>query len=297
MTDDRLYKLHAQAEKSLESGPQFNWSLPFECAAQDLSNLMMPDVQKVAAGWRSEDVPEGFYFTHAQYYKDGIQHIIGELNRKPTSNRALYSLISQDHIEESGDDPIPSFMTLQCQIADSVLYCTCYFRALEVSNFLKINLEEIRQTLVEIHAGAPRFSQIKLTIFAFRAYLDKTHSSLLKPKLEILHDDELLALLIDTSGDPVRELAKMLRELHGAVTAVSAEKLISLKRILAYEKPQIKIPEGVKKPLFLENLNNAIEKTLALGKIRKKGSHGTAIEDATKAYQHAIDKLCNSIEN
>jgi len=292
MPENRLYQLHADAVKTLELGPQFNWKLSFECAAEDLCKLEMTDVRADAEAWRSEAVPADFYFTHAQFYTDGVKHIINELKDKPTSNRALYSLIAQDHIRATGDNPIPSFLVLQCQIDNDVLYCTCYFRALEVSRFFKINLEEIRQTLVEIHIGVPRFSKVHLTIFAFRAYTDKNRSSLRRPKLETLHDDELLALLIDTADNPVRTLDSMLRELREAVTAVSAEKLESLKRILSYNRPQIKIPKELKKPLFIDKLEAAIAATTALAELRRKGSHGGAVDAATQTYQMALDALC-----
>ncbi len=289
MTDNRLYALHTNAAKELETGPKFNWTLQFECDAQDLRKLVMTDVREEAEGWRSEAVPTDFYFTHAQFYTDGVKHIIKELIDKPTSNRALYSLISQDHIRDKGVNPIPSFMVLQCQIDNDVLYCTCYFRALEVSQFLKINLEEIRQTLVEIHIGVPRFSKVHLTIFAFRAYIEKNRLPLRRPKLETLHDDELLALLLDASA--IRALDSMLQELSKAVTTVSAEKLESLKRILSYDKPYIKIPEKLKKPLFNEKLLSAIAATKTLAELRQKGSHGDAVDVATKTYQATIEML------
>ena len=293
MTDNRLYELHTSAAKELETGPKFNWTLQFECDAQDLSKLEMTDVRAEAEGWRSEDVPADFYFTHAQFYTDGVKHIIKELKDKPTSNRALYSLISQDHIRAKGDNPIPSFMVLQCQIDNDVLYCTCYFRALEVSQFLKINLEEIRQTLVEIHIGVPRFTKVHLTVFAFRAYIEKNRLPLRRPKLETLHDEELLVLLMDTTA--VRDLDSMLRELREAVTTVSATKLESLKRILSYDKPQIIIPKELKKPLFKEKLVAAIAATTALAELRQKGSHGAAVDIATQTYRTTIDALCDEL--
>lgn len=293
MTDNRLYELHTNAAKEFETGPKFNWSLEFKCDAQDLSKLVMTDVREEAEVWRSEAVPADFYFTHAQFYTDGVKHIIKELKDKPTSNRALYSLISQDHIREKGDNPIPSFMVLQCQIDDDVLYCTGYFRALEVSQFLKINLEEIRQTLVEIHNGVPRFSQVHLTVFAFRAYIEKNRLPLRRPKLETLQDEELLMLLMDTTA--VRVLDSMLRELREAVTTVSTTKLESLKRILSYNKPHIKIPKELKRPLFNQKLDAAIAATTALAELRQKGSHGAAVDIATTTYRTTIDALCDEL--
>lgn len=295
MSDDRLYQLHAEATKDFVSGPKFNWVLQFDCAAQDLRNLEITDVREDAAGWRSQVPPKNFYFTHAQFYTDGVQHIINELSIKPTSNRALYSLISQEHIRKKGDTPIPSFMTLQCQIDNEVLYCTCYFRALEISTFLKINLEEIRQTLVEIYDGVPRFSKVSLTIFAFHAYIDRTRSPLKRPQLESLYELELVSLLTEAAPTPVRSLDRILRELRNAGTVVSAEKLIDLKRILSTNLPGIKIHPELTKVLFIEQLGVAIEAATTLGELRCKESRGSAVTAATTAYQNAIDSMLNTL--
>lgn len=294
MTDARLYQLHTEAVKELESGPKYNWVLHFACDAQDLKKLEITDARAEAAKWRSETCPRDLYFTHAQFYTDGVKHIIAELTKKPTSNRALYSLINQDDIRDSGDDPIPSFMSLQCQINGDVLYCACYFRAIEVSKFLKINLEEIRQTLVEIFDGVPNFKKVDLTIFAFRAYNDSDRLPLRRPELEVLYDDELQALLISSEPNHLKKLSSMLRELHGAVTTASAEKLKTLKRILSNDNLKIQI--GSKKALFIDQLDAAIEETIKLIELRKRGSHGTAVDMATQAYQRAIEELCASLD-
>ena len=296
MSDDRLYHLHAEATKEFESGPKFNWVLRFDCAAQDLRNLEITDVREDAAGWRSRVPPKNFYFTHAQFYTDGIQHIIDELLIKPTSNRALYSLISQEHIRKKGDAPIPSFMTFQCQIDNDALYCTCYFRALEISTFLKINLEEIRQTLVEIYEGVPRFSKVNLTIFAFHAYIDRTRSPLKRPQLESLYELDLASMLSEATHTPVRNLNGILKELRNAGTVVSAEKLIDLKRILSTNLPGIKIHPDLTKALFIEQLGVAIEAATTLGELRCKESRGPAVTAATSVYQTAIDAMLNTLD-
>lgn len=290
MTAKTLYELHAACVKNIKDAPQFNWTVKFDCESRELRDLVMPDVEDEASIWRSESVPADFYFTHAEHYGDGVKHIIQELTDKPTSNRALYSLICQNKISNSGDRPIPSFMTLQCQISDETLYCTCYFRALEVSRFFKINLEEIRQTLVEISDAVPGFSKISLTIFAFRAYVDMDRAPLKRPRLEVMPEYQLVASVLDAATQPVKNLDRMLKELREAVTAVSPAKLISLRSILSMTAPGIVIPKQLKDKLFLEELDLAIEATRRLEQLRRKQSHGVQVEDATKSYQSAIDR-------
>lgn len=289
MSDNRLCELHADAAKKVEElGPQFNWVLKFECAAQELRNLEISNVRAAAEGWRSETPPPDYYFSHAQYYKDGVAHIINELTKKPTSNRALYSLISQDDIRDSHDGPIPSFMILQCQLDNEALYCTAYFRALEVSNFLKINLEEIRQTLVEIYEGCPRFSTVKWTIFAFHAYVDHTRSTLRRPRLESLDTVDLIELLAQPNA--LRELDAMLKELHEAITIVP-EKLENLRKVLEKKRQGIAVHEKLGDRLLINQLDIAIDAAKSLRQLRCQDSRGDAVVLATNRYQQAISEM------
>ncbi|AMC35406.1 hypothetical protein [Janthinobacterium sp. B9-8] len=296
MSEISLYDLHAQAKVQLEHGAKFNWILNFECKTAALAGFVMLDVENVAAKWRSKKCPPDLYFTHAQYYGDGVEYIIEDLKRNSSSNRALYSLISQEQIVELGKDdkPIPSFMILQCQIEDDVLYCTCYFRSLEVCNFLKVNLEEIRQTLADIYAGIPHLKIVKLTIFAFRAYYNSSSSSLVRPRLETLSSLSLLRYFTN-EVNPLSILSKMLNELKESVTVVSAAPLLSLKEALEAGLKGTELDPKLTSQLTLERLEGAIEAARDLEQLRKKRSHGTAIADATLIYQKSIDNLISNL--
>lgn len=295
MAVDNLYKFHQACLQEFASGPKFNWISTFNCKMQDLRKMGMQSVQEEAALWRSQEVPPNFYFTHGKYFRDGIKHIIQELTEKPTSHRALYSLISQNDISGSGDSPIPSFLTFQCQVVDGTLHCTAHFRALEVSRFFQVNLEEIRQTIVEISDGVPNFTNVSLTIFAFRAYVDDKRGSLKRPSLEVMAEWELMASLFDAAPDPIRNLDKMLKEVKEAVTAVSPRKLISLKGILTAHLPGVSIRKELRDKLFLEELNVAIEAAATLEQLRRKQSHGENVDIATKHYQTSIENLRNRL--
>jgi len=242
-------------------------------------------------GWRSENPPKDFYFSHAQYYRDGVKHIVDELKAKSTSNRALYSLISQSDISGSGDRPIPSFLTLQCQIEGETLHCTCCFRALEVSSFLKTNLEEIRQTLVEIYDGVPTFKKINLVIFAFHAYKDVTRSPLKRPKLDYLCQAELMQRLAEKAVAPERSMDEMLEELGRAVTSVDPNCLSNLKKLLETNIPGFAFHKGFNAPQFLMQLGRAIDAEKILGGLRSKASRGEGVDTAAANYQREIGKL------
>ena len=298
MNRDALYVLHDKAKLDLADGPKFNWSLDFECAAAELDDMEIADVKDTAVMWRADTPPPQLYFTHKQYYKNGVQHIVDELKSKPTSNRALYSLISQDQINDSGDGPLPSFLILQCQLDDGSLYCTCYFRALEVYTFLRVNLEEIRQTLSETCHALGTVKSIRLKIFAFHAYIDQGRLPLQKPEIETLLDDEIQIMLMAGASNPIKRLDKLLLELRNATTIVSSGKLVSLKRIIERDAPNAKLHDSLipLRYLLRDQLGTAIAAATKLLEIRKRASRGPAAEAVLQEYQESLEKLRNTLD-
>lgn len=289
-----LYDLHTEAINELSDGHRFNWILDRIFDASDLRSMELVDVTDEAAKWRLPVAPAELYFSHGQFYADGVQHIIQELKDKPTSNRALYSLLGQSVISGSGETPIPSFMSLQCQIEGDTLYCTCCFRALEVGKFLRVNLEEIRQTLVEIHLGVPNFNKVHLTIFAFHAYVDAKRRPLMKPEIEVLTSIQLLTLLTRGAKEsPVRKLAALLDELSETLSAVSSKPLQSLVDILYVDTPGIALDDKLlsKKTQLLDALPRAIKAADDLAQLRKSASRGEPIKASIGEYRASLARL------
>jgi hypothetical protein len=268
----------------------FNWHWTVDIPASDLERVKMTDVAAEAAQWRQPSPAADMYFTHAEYYGDGIQHIIDELKDKPTSNRALYSLLAQKDISKSGDNPIPSFLTFQCSIEKEILYCTATFRALEVSNFLRINLEEIRQNLVEICTKLPAIEKVHLHIFAFHAYVRSVPAAALRrPKIDVMFSHELLLLM--QNGD-VRELDMLLGELAQSTTAVSEVGLAALLDILKMEmKARLHATIEGKRGLLVPQLMQAVHACKDLASSRKGASRGFHTAGKIDAFQAAVNNV------
>lgn len=293
-----LYRLHQRAIDSIQpSDSCFNWHIDFQCKPSDLAELAIGDVAQEAAEWRAEQPAPGMYFTHRQFYRDGVQHIIDELKAKPTSNRALYSLLSQSEISGSFDKPIPSFLSFQCSIEKgNHLYCTATFRALEVARFFRVNLEEIRQTLAEICESLQTIETIHLHIFAFHAYCDSQATSLRRPKIELVNDETLLLMMQD---DKATDLDLLLRGLRKSTTVVSSVKLKTLKRILERDSRESRLGRqlSVKQALLVERLDEAIHASDELNRLRQSASRGRNTSAAIQRFQVAIDNLCTALLN
>jgi hypothetical protein len=304
VSENFLYEFHEQSIDELRAlgGAQYNWLKSFSVKAADLKLMTITDVEEAAKKWRSIDVPEDFYFTHGKYYKNGVAHIIDELKRKPTSHRALYSLINQDDINDSGDDPIPSFLTMQCQVDGTTLVCACTFRALEVGRFLRVNLEEIRQNLCEIIEKLPAVRDVSLSIYAFRAYLQEELHPLIKPRIEYLKDDELFLCLAEGgSENPLSYFIDLMADAQGALSVVPADRIRSLKRILKNLSEAKGIALGKEISSRLNQLLPAIDVCIGaadgLARQREIGSHGDHVGEATAAYKASIASILKILKN
>ncbi|NUF24406.1 hypothetical protein HUN23_16730, partial [Acinetobacter oleivorans] len=159
-------------EEILDDKKHLNFTRYFELPKSSVCENGSKTEQKAKA-WLAFKKPADLLFNHGEFItQDGFEHIINEIKEKPDSNRALYSLLNYQKICDQGDHPIPSFLLFQVTIEDNILYATSYFRALEVANFLKINLQEIKLNLLEIvqKCNLVHISKVRITIHAFNAY-------------------------------------------------------------------------------------------------------------------------------
>ena len=292
MYENFLSDAHSEMEKNVKSAPNtgvFNWHWDIPIPAIALAQAKILEVFGDAAQWREPVPAADMYFSHGQYYGDGLQHIIEELKEKPTSNRALYSLLAQKDISKSGDSPIPSFLTFQCSIEKSILYCTATFRALEVSSFLRINLEEIRQNLVEIYAAFPAIENVMLHIFAFHAYVGAPPvSALRRPKIDVTSEPKLLRLM---QRGELNELDSLLGGLAKSTTVISSTRLNVLLGILQMEDAGLHTDIEVRRSLLETQLKHAIQACNDLEASRKQASRGTASQSKIDVFKAAVTKL------
>ena len=152
-----------------------------------------------AKKWMAYPAPPNLEFSHGQYIhpfktkdgKSGVDFLVKELKEKSDTNRACWSLLTmKELLDHEQDRSIPSFMVLQAGISDDhkTLILTAYYRALEVHNFLKINLAELCLIAEEINQRLGScFDQLLLTIHAFSAYNDPEYSCLEKAEIDYIN--------------------------------------------------------------------------------------------------------------
>lgn len=215
MSYDEITNLEDISRKAISKIPNESYLVNFDLKVKfnrDLVNTSIRDVESLAKDFQESECPETLYMNHGEYINkktDGIQNVINEL-KKEKSNRSLISLINQEDIIDSKDNPIPSFIILQCSIEDGIkLYVTTYFRALEVATFLRVNTEEIRLIVKRILNSYLAVKEIYLNIIAFRAYNKPERISLIKPKIDLFGESEILKHLMKDRFD---ELIPLLDE-------------------------------------------------------------------------------------
>lgn len=285
----------AKVQANESENYKLNFCLPIKIATTHLNKPHFPDMVHIANDYHQKIKPDRLYVSHGAYYNgpEGINYIIEELNNKSDGNRAVLSLINQADIVGSGDNPIPSFMIMQFSRENqNELYVTTYFRALEVSNFLKINLEEFRLILNLIMKEIMELDYIYLTIFSFRAYINDRLNPFIRPEIETMSDAELLKVMEKSP----KQLSNLLRQMDVDSSYLENNALKTIFTILGNPKLNEDINPMFKTKYFLNCVETCIKHSEELIGVRKRTSHNERISKLNETYLESLRKLINEIE-
>lgn len=262
----------------------------YEITKSALLDKKILDCEEDARDWAAEERPSSLFFSHGEYRVGGLDYISEELNRKRTSNRAMYSLVSNEMIINSADNPIPSFMIFQCLFEENDsenLYCTVYFRALEVSKFLSINLEEIRQNIVKLISDGIRFNNVRLLIVAGRAHHTNSFISLKKPEIDKLSPAEIHEMVLDKEW--IR-LSKLLREKSQVQSVIQLKSLRHLQDFFHSKHTKIEdYPKSI--------LDKCVEIAEELLSLRQKDSHSVKLNELSTELKSRLTELAQLLED
>jgi hypothetical protein len=170
---------------------------------------------------------------------------------------------------------------------EGILYCTSYFRALEVADFLRINLEEIRINLIKILDNLVNVTTVRLGIFAFSAYNNPGQTPLERSKLDLM---DRLAIDDEYKENPDR-ISELLEAKAAHTTVVD---LSGLKAMQEWLSPTRKAnwPKGFTNiPAIMSELSVALKLGTRLAELRHSNSHHPAIEEKAKEFSESIQKL------
>lgn len=303
MPYEQIIDLEDVSKKAKEKIGSSSYLINFDLKVRFNKNLInnkMSGVYQDAFDFQNPTCPETLHMNHGEYihkYGDGINNVINQLKEKHASNRAIISLINQEDIMESKDNPIPSFMILQFSIEENTkLYVTTYFRALEVSKFLRINTEEIRQIIEKIMAENIQLNEIFLNIFAFRAYIDSDINPLKKPKIDTYDNQGILQYLLNSQAN----LNELINLLNGKNTSSTVIQYFSFQNILNWIEDSRYSPiihSDLKKPLVCKYLKEIIHILTNLERLREQTSHNELIDEKQKLYKDKLNQLIEVIRD
>lgn len=281
----------------LDNNKNLNFTRYFELSKSSVCENGSRTEQN-AKDWMVFKKPEELLFNHGEFItKDGFEHLVNEIKAKPGSNRALYSLLNHSDIFGKGDNPIPSFLLFQVTIEENILYATSYFRALEVANFLKINLQEIKLNILKIiqNCNFVHINKVRITIHAFNAYKNEDQNIPKIFEIDRLKKSKLSRLLYKSSEHA--ELSRLITEKKGVDTYISTEWVQTIIDELTDN------PDMIEEPSLLKtNINNLKEKFEALLNVylrliefRKRASHSQEIDQANQRANDLIQGIVEKI--
>lgn len=273
---------------------ELNFNIGVEFDVSLLEGAEFLDVEEDAYDFQKCPRPEHLYMNHGEYIKEnGIAYIVSELNRKSNGNRALFSLISQDHIIDSGDKAIPSFMVFQSSLEKNALYATVYFRALEISHFFRINIEEIRIILKSIvNKITPSPECIRLNVIAFRAYIQPHINPLKRADMDMVKATAWYYIL---TKEP-KKLISLLDSKKKFSTVIEYKCFEDILEIVSNTTYKIELDSCLTTPKFIKIIEQIIEKSKEIEERRNMESHSKDLEKLQKDLVSLIDKCTNEIK-
>lgn len=256
----------------------------------DVVKKPIKDVTEDALDFQKKECPKTLHMNHGEYIHkkgNGIEEVIRRLKENPTGNRAIISLINQEDIVGSEDSAIPSFLILQFTIEENELYVTTYFRALEVTKFLRVNVEEIRLIVEEIKSDFLDLESVKLNIIAFKAYKKDSFSNLKKAEIDNLDQIDLHQYLVPENSE---KLISMLEEKKQFSTIIEFKSIENILKWIDNDESN-KLNPNLKKDISINYLKDIVDLLSNLKKLRTKHSHHKTIDVLQNSVEQTINDL------
>lgn len=270
-----------EAKDACASGTVQNMVLAYEFTLDLIRSKFVELHRDKAEQWQSEQVPPNLFFTHGEFFRGdrGIKHIIKELREKNDSRRALLTLGRMDDLLESGDKSIPSFLLSQFAIKSDILYVTEYFRAIEVENFLAINITELALMVEKAIAEIPTPRFVRILILAFQAYRNPSFHCLERASIDMIRGGEVGVVVAN------RDYKQVIDWLGGKKLFESQIETCGLEELEAAVHRQ----SAGYSAHFKTLLRNAILALVEMKKRRGRSSNEASVETLRSTYLGHVD--------
>lgn len=243
-----------------------------------------------AGRWQNPVRPSILEFNHGEYmhrHGDPIAYLAAELKKKLTSNRAVISLVDTEPIFRSGDGPLPSFLLLQAGFDErrrDVLCITAYYRALEVSRFLPMNITEIALIAERLADEMPLFAEVEITMHAFRAHSVPGNSGHERSRLDLASATQIHDLV---EKRDYKKIAELLRNKAAPASIIVSSGLTTLR----LEVEGAGWPEPV-----LTELDRGVAALDRLRIVRVNGTHGASPDGVQRQVTESLHAAADLVE-
>lgn len=292
ITGDSLDVLARDANNACASGPINNLLLSGAFPVSELSSSFISSYEGEARDWQAKERPHHLHINHGEFihkYGDGVDFVERELATKRDSRRACLSLISMKEIIDSQDDPIPSFMVLQFGfrgLDTKELIASAYFRALETSSFLPVNLAEVCLRVRGLHQAFPEIRSFELTLLAFVAYSQPGFHRLQRAELDAVPEAEIGVAVHAHDTDKLRKWINS--KLTVEESAVSTSGLRALTEA-------VKLCQDKYNSEFPYHLEAAYNELCKLREARKRTSSAETLEHLTRKISSHLEKAKSAL--
>ncbi|MFF9564356.1 hypothetical protein ACF1AJ_13515 [Leifsonia sp. NPDC014704] len=281
----------AKATRVCDNGVAMNLTISFPMEVPASNVGLLASFREEAKQWQRATRPTPLHLNHGEYmysHGDWLEFVTTELRNKPTSNRACVSLVDSAPIFASGDGPLPSFMLLQVGFngpSRDTLYVTSYYRALEVSAFLPINVTEMALIADQIADRFPSIARAEVTMHAFRAHSNPGFRALQRNKLDMAGRTRVHNLVVDGRHE---EIAELLEEKSAPASIIEDAGLTILR-----DEAQA---SGWSNDL-LDELDRAISALTRLRQARSAGTHEIQIENLQRQLSEHLLRCAEMVRN
>jgi hypothetical protein len=279
----------SEVQRACEDGEIMNLTVSFPMQLPASTSLALQPFREEALRWQAPTRHNSLVFNHGEYmhaHGDPIGLLEGELKRKATSNRACLSLVSSESIFSSEDGILPSFLLVQAGFSGptrDLLYMTAYYRALEVSSFLAVNITELALMAEGLADRLPWFDRVMVTMHAFRAHSKPGFTAHRRSSLDRSTPAQLHALV--EQGD-LRRISEMLREKSAPASIIDDSGLTAL-RIEAEEagwSAEVQVA-----------LDKAISALRRLKSIRAAATHGHWVDRVEQEFSAHVNRAAQLV--
>lgn len=251
------------------------------------------DCLEEAVIWQSFKCPDNLSYTHGELMNGLNIHwdefVISTLKENPSSKRAIVPLISKEMAFQGGDGKLVSFDVVQFGFSDSDcrnLHISVYLRALEVQNFLPLNLCETYLMAQKLANRFPSIEQVTICLFAFRAEVKKIYGRYKKARIDLASESQINKWLLTDSTELKRAL---LEKADMGDTVIETEWLIKLENSLKY------FYERENQGQVLQQVTEVTKLLESFKQARQHCSTYSETQEQEDVYVQALKKLADMI--